>query len=143
MYEVAYGQRVPVSRIGGRTAWLVDRLETAFRQRRLFLLEDELSAPAAQTASDDADSPEDDGGSSPKPPAARAERAEKTWFHARLVDEDGDSMANEDYILVDTQGARRKGKLDANGEVYIPPILPPGDCTISFPNIHLNPRKRK
>ena len=36
-----------------------------------------------------------------------------------------------------------KGKLDANGEVYVPPILPPGDCTISFPNIHLNPRKRK
>jgi hypothetical protein len=145
MYEVAYGQRVTVSNMRGRTAWLAERLETAFRQRRLLLIEDDLSAPAAaQTVDGDSDSPDDDdGASSPKPPVATAERDEKTWFRARLVDEDGDPMANEDYIVIDTQGARRKGKLDANGEIYIPPILPPGDCTISFPNIHLNPRKRK
>jgi hypothetical protein len=143
MYEVAYGQKVPVSNMRGRTDWLVDRLETAFRKRLLFLIEDDLpSAPVAQKADEDADSPDDDDGSPRKPPA-RAEKEEKTWFRARLLDEDGEPMANEDYILVDTQGARRKGKLDANGEVYVPPILPPGDCTISFPNIHLNPRKRK
>jgi hypothetical protein len=106
-------------------------------------MEDDLSTAVARSAGGDSDSPDDDGASSPKPPAATAEREEKTWFRARLVDEDGDPMTNEDYILIDTQGAHRKGKLDANGEVYIPPILPPGDCTIRFPNIHLNPRKRK
>ena len=55
----------------------------------------------------------------------------------------GEPCANEDYVLVDSAGSKRTGKLDSNGEVYIPPILPPGDCTIQFPNIHLNPRKRK
>jgi hypothetical protein len=52
-------------------------------------------------------------------------------------------MAGEDYVLVDSAGTRKEGKLDADGEVYIPSILPYGDCTISFPNIHLNPRKKK
>lgn len=70
-------------------------------------------------------------------------KPERTWFRAKLIDEDGEPCANEDYILVDSAGSKRTGKLDANGEVYIPPILPPGDCTIQFPNIHLNPRKRK
>ena len=59
------------------------------------------------------------------------------------LDEDGEPMAGEDYILTDSEGARREGQLDDNGEVYIPPILPPGKCTINFPKIHLNPRKRK
>ncbi len=68
---------------------------------------------------------------------------EKTWFRMQLLDEDGEPMAGEDYSVVDSAGAKRKGKLDGNGELYIPPILPPGDCTISFPNVHLNPRKRK
>jgi hypothetical protein len=78
-----------------------------------------------------------------KPEPAPPRDVEKVWFRARLRDEDGISMAGEDYVLVDSTGARTKGKLDANGEVYIPRILPPGDCTINFPNIHLNPRKRK
>jgi hypothetical protein len=75
----------------------------------------------------------------PEPPKA----PEKTWFRARLLDEEGQPMAGEDYILITTDRAKRKGKLDSNGEVYIPPILPPGNCTISFPNIHLNPLKKK
>jgi hypothetical protein len=61
----------------------------------------------------------------------------------RLLDEDGQPMAGEDYVVVDSAGANHKGKLDENGEFYIPPTLPEGECTINFPNIHLNPRKRK
>ena len=84
-----------------------------------------------------------DGGTATAPPPEPPKPVEKTWFRAKLVDEEGQPMAGEDYVLVTSDGANRKGKLDANGEVYIPPILPPGDCTISFPNIHLNPLKRK
>jgi hypothetical protein len=82
-------------------------------------------------------------GASASKSAGTSKAVEKTWFRMQLVDEDGDPMAGEDYVVVDSAGATRKGKLDANGQLYIPPILPPGDCTVSFPNIHLNPRKRK
>lgn len=60
-----------------------------------------------------------------------------------LNDEDGEPMAGEDYQVVDSAGATHKGKLDDNGEFYIPPTLPAGNCKIQFPNIHLNPRKKK
>ena len=65
-----------------------------------------------------------------------------TWFRMGLVDEDGEPMAGEDYEVVDSAGAKHEGKLDANGEFYIPPTLPTGLCSINFPNIHLNPRKK-
>jgi hypothetical protein len=59
-----------------------------------------------------------------------------------LADEDGEPMANEDYEVIDSAGATHKGKLDANGEFYIPATLPIGLCSINFPKIHLNPRKK-
>jgi hypothetical protein len=59
------------------------------------------------------------------------------------MDEDSQSMAGEDYIVVDSAGARHEGKLDQNGEFYIPPSIPDGQCTVQFPNIHLNPKKRQ
>ena len=52
-------------------------------------------------------------------------------------------MAQEDFIVVDSAGARHQGKLDENGEFYIPPSIPEGKCTVQFPNIHLNPKMRK
>lgn len=66
-----------------------------------------------------------------------------TWFRMRIVDETGEPMAGEKYVVVDSAGARREGKLDENGELYIPPELPEGQCTINFPEIHFNPRKKK
>jgi len=81
------------------------------------------------------------GSKSPASDAAPAD--EKTWFRVQVMDEDGLPMADEDYLLVDSSGAKRQGKLDSNGELYIPPVLPPGNCTFSLPNMHLNPRKRK
>jgi hypothetical protein len=77
------------------------------------------------------------------PPKPKAEPKEKTWFQCQVLDEEGIPMAGERYTLVDSDGGRHEGKLDADGKVYIPPILDPGDCTIRLPDIHLNPRKRK
>ena len=94
-----------------------------------------------QNSASTLDSAHDDGDNSP--PDGVAPCPGKTWFRVRLTDEDGQPMAHEDFIVVDSAGARHQGKLDENGEFYIPPSLPEGKCTVQFPNIHLNPKKRK
>jgi hypothetical protein len=71
------------------------------------------------------------------------DKPEKHWFRCQLFDEDGEPMRNEPYKLKDSNGSIREKTLDENGMVYIPPSLVPGECTISFPKIHLNPRKKK
>lgn len=108
-----------------------------FRNGELVILA--WKRPAATTTEGQKPAP------APPPPTATPppEEIEKTWFRAQLFDEEGQVMANEDYILDDSNGTHRTGKLDNQGIVYIPKILNPGDCKISFPNIHLNPRKRK
>jgi hypothetical protein len=79
------------------------------------------------------------GGKSTAPPAQK--KQEKTWVRFRLLDEDGEPMDEESYEMVDSNGSQRKGKLDKDGCVYVPSILDPGNCTITFPEIHLNPLK--
>jgi hypothetical protein len=140
--------------------WLHDRVLDAFERGRLLLIDEEDdekgaggtagggggggSAAGEQPTRRGAADPTGLAGTPSSSPAADAPKEPpKTWFRARLLDEDGEPMAGEDYVLVDTDGVKRKGKLDPQGEVYIPPILPPGKCTISFPNIHLNPLKKK
>ena len=84
---------------------------------------------------------------SPPPPSEPAkpkqDPKEKTWFQIQVLDEEGVPMSGESYTLVDSDGGSHKGKLDGDGKTYIPPILSPGDCTLTLPDIHLNPRKRK
>lgn len=76
----------------------------------------------------------------PEPPP----KEEKTWIRVILLDEDGIPMKNEAFSLGLPDGSKRNGKLDGDGAVYIPPSLPPDkECTITFPEIHLNPRKKK
>jgi hypothetical protein len=125
-------------------SWPAQRVETAFRQGTLVLVREEVrlvggGATPNQTGSAGAQAA---GSPSRAQSAAIPPVIEKTWFRMQLLDEDSDPMAGEEYVVIDTQGCHRHGKLDSNGELYIPPILPPGDCTISFPRIHLNPRKR-
>jgi hypothetical protein len=77
-----------------------------------------------------------------EPPPKKTE--EKTWIKIVLLDEDGQPMKNEKFKLGLPDGSSRDGKLDAEGSIYIPPTLDPNkECTVSFPEIHLNPRKKK
>ncbi|MBX9600442.1 MAG: hypothetical protein K2X35_05540 [Bryobacteraceae bacterium] len=77
-----------------------------------------------------------------EPPPKKTE--EKTWIKFQLFDEDGQPMKNEKFKLGLPDGSSRDGKLDAEGSIYIPPTLDPNkECTVSFPEIHLNPRKKK
>ena len=140
MYDYVFGPRGKARNAGERIA----ELDRAFRRGDLLVirgllpprpeagpaLEPEVAAAAAASAD------------APSPAPAPKEVAEKTWFRCQLLDEDGEPMANEPYQLKDSSGAVREGKLDQDGCVYIPPILPPGNCVISFPKMHLNPRKK-
>jgi hypothetical protein len=138
MYQAVYG---PGDAAYFSTVILRNKLEAAFRKRELVMLrvsrasgggggggvpDDEAAAKAEQQAA-------------PAPPAAK--KPEKTWVRFRLLDEDGEPMDGEPYEMVDSNGTQRKGKLDQDGCIYIPPILTPGNCTITFPEIHLNPLK--
>ena len=125
-------------------SWPAQRVENAFLQGTLVLVREEMSIAGGGKTAEQTSAAGTQAAGSPSrgQSAAIPPVIEKTWFRMQLLDEDGDPMAGEDYLVVDTQGCRRQGKLDSNGELYIPPILPPGDCTINFPEIHLNPRKR-
>jgi len=146
MGEVVVGAQHPDPTLTG-TRWMERRVENAFKRGTLLLVQED-AAPSgvgggggAGAGSGAAQQPAPPA-EIPAPPRA-PDTSSKTWFHAKLIDENGQPIAGEDYILVDTDGATRKGKLDAQGEVYIPSILPPGKCTITFPNIHLNYLKKK
>jgi hypothetical protein len=139
MYEAVYGHRVGAP-LRTEIPNILRRLHEAFRHGALVLIPSEWHIIRQGTGIGTEGAEEEE---EVVEPVATPVEEELTWFRARLVDEDGSPIANEDYILVDSTGARTEGKLDGNGEVYIPPTLPHGECTISFPNIHLNPRKRQ
>ena len=63
----------------------------------------------------------------------------KDYIEINLKDEDGEPMANEDYIIQLPDGSEIKGKLDSEGYVKAEGI-PPGKVTIKFPNLE-TPRR--
>ena len=141
MYQSVYGP--------GDTAFhmpsvLKQKLAEAFRNQVLVM----LLAPGGGGASGGGAEPvesrrarqEEEKESKSQQPSA-PKKPEKTWVRFKLLDEDGEPMDGEPYRMVDSNGSLRTGKLDKDGCVYIPPILTPGNCTITFPEIHLNPLK--
>ncbi len=58
----------------------------------------------------------------------------KDWFDFKLLDEGGEPLANEEYILHLSDGSERKGSLDAEGYGR-EEGLPPGKVTAEFKNI--------
>jgi len=57
----------------------------------------------------------------------------KDWIEIELLDEDGNAVANEDYILHLPDGGQRRGTLDGSGQAREEGI-PPGNVEIEFPN---------
>jgi hypothetical protein len=51
-----------------------------------------------------------------------------------LIDDAGNPVPNENYIVVVPEGVKKTGRLDAKGRAYIGDI-DPGSCDISFPDI--------
>ena len=125
----------------GDSAWgapsiLKAKIEAAFESRELVMLRQTHGAAGGG------------GGGGKKKPSSGAGKAaapltpkkpEKTWVRFRLLDEDGEPIDEEPCEMVDSNGTQRKAKLDKDGCIYIPSILNPGECTTTFPEIHLNP----
>jgi len=57
----------------------------------------------------------------------------KDWIEIELLDEDGNVVANEDYILHLPDGQQKRGTLDANG-LAKEENIPPGRVAVEFPN---------
>ncbi len=58
----------------------------------------------------------------------------KDWLQLQVLDESGNPVANEDYVLHLADGSERKGKLDADGNLK-EEDLPPGEVVIEWPSL--------
>lgn len=58
----------------------------------------------------------------------------RDWVEIELVDEDGNPIADENYVLHLPDGQERKGKLDRNGYAKEKDV-PPGKIFVEFPNL--------
>jgi hypothetical protein len=58
----------------------------------------------------------------------------RDFIEIEFVDEDGNPVADEDYILFLPDGSQRKGKVDSEGYA-VEKDVPSGEITVEFPNI--------
>lgn len=64
----------------------------------------------------------------------RAPQGALTWIEITLVDETGEPVSNERFLLVLPDGSQRNGRLDDKGFARVEQI-PAGVCDVSFPDI--------
>jgi len=104
----------------------------------------------AEGGGSSAGAPGSGGGAPPPPPppppggggGGGGTEKEKTWIEIQLVDEEGNPIAGERYILKITDGSTREGTLDAEGKTAVRGI-DPGTCTLRFPDLDAREYKRK
>jgi hypothetical protein len=58
----------------------------------------------------------------------------KDWIQIELIDNEGNPIPNEDYILYLADGSERRGKLNSDG-LYRENNIPPGTYIVTFPNL--------
>lgn len=64
----------------------------------------------------------------------QVEERKKDWIEIRLVDDQGEPMADESYTMRLPDGTERSGQLDRSGRVRVDGILP-GACKPVFPEL--------
>jgi hypothetical protein len=71
-----------------------------------------------------------------KPPPAddKKQKPKKTWIEIRLVNDAGDPIPDEQYVLHMPDKSTKKGKLDKRGRARLEGIEP-GDYLVSFPDV--------
>lgn len=67
-----------------------------------------------------------------KPVSEAPEQA--PWIEIKLLNEDGDAVADQEYLIKDTDGNEYKGTTDDRGIARVNEI-PAGDCEISFADL--------
>ncbi len=70
-----------------------------------------------------------------KPPKKSTDAPVKTWIAVQLIDDRGDPVPNAAYKITLTDGSVMTGSTDDQGSVRFDEI-DPGDCLVSFPEIH-------
>jgi hypothetical protein len=102
----------------------------AFRQAATGGVGDESRGNPVQQSS--RPSSQDQPRSSSSSPTEKS--SDKTWVDVQLLDENGDPVAGERYILKLTDGSIREGTLGEDGRVRVNGI-DPGNCVVTFPDI--------
>ncbi len=57
------------------------------------------------------------------------------WVEIRLLDDDGNPVPNEEYVVTLPDGSDMRGYLDAKGWARFAPLDDGGNCKVSFPGI--------
>ena len=70
-----------------------------------------------------------------KPPKKSTDAPVKTWIAVQLIDDRGDPVPNAVYKVTLPDGSVMTGSTDDQGSVRFDEI-DPGDCLVSFPEIH-------
>jgi hypothetical protein len=70
-----------------------------------------------------------------KPPKKSSDAPVKTWVAVQLIDDRGDPVPNVPYKVTLPDGSVMTGSLDDQGAVRFDEI-DPGECQVSFPEIH-------
>lgn len=68
------------------------------------------------------------------PVIAPCGKTQKNWIEIRLLDEDGEPVADERYEVQLPDGNVESGRLDSNGLAGFYSI-DPGTCRVSFPDL--------
>lgn len=107
---------------------LHERLLAALRSGRLVLLRLEGHARYRGPAGEGREKPEDDENFERPPPETN------DWIEILLVDEQGQGIPGQRYLIVTPDGQQRRGFTDSLGSARITRI-PSGDCKVSFPDL--------
>ncbi|MDI6755540.1 MAG: type VI secretion system tip protein TssI/VgrG [Thermodesulfobacteriota bacterium] len=67
-----------------------------------------------------------------QPQAHKADESKKSWIEIELVDEDGNPVPGETYLITTPDGAVAQGTLDEKGLARVEG-MDPGTCKITFP----------
>jgi hypothetical protein len=140
MYREAYRVDAPVGRLDERADWLERRVAEAFQNEILVLVQPMWEgAGGFAEPSDGASKDLEDSKSRGRGDQQGQNRSllvpKKTWVEIKLVDQDGAVVPNERYRVTLPDGTIKEGRLDEDGWMRESGI-DPGQCTITFPDIH-------
>ena len=139
MYQKAYRADPPVKPRSAGVHWLEEKIAAAFQNQVLVVVVRQLWKPGPAAESDSGSStatalePRRNRNSEDK--GRTLETPKKTWVEIKLVDQDGNVVPNEHYRITLPDGTVKDGVLDEDGWMRESGI-DPGECTITFPDIH-------
>lgn len=81
-------------------------------------------------------------GSAAATPTKTVDPDKKSWIEIELVDQNGKPVPNEPYLIELPDGSAVDGNLDGMGLARVDGI-DPGNCKISFPELHKDSWHRK